>query len=241
MPRFGRRKRQEQQEPLPCLELCLSMWEDWWFLMDIENRVAQAVNRQPKFVREDAVVNWSRFRDFLLLVHHPPSEGNATNSLLDFCAPTEARPKYDPAFDRVATALATWCRSSRRIYRLSAELQALLRATSLKDVRWSDVVLPFASFAVELPQPIVGANGHIYDFVLVSSYLGVYEEGVREKRVDFRFFSTKRNSYVPLTQARREHFSSLLRQENWQRMVDDWNRQFKQLGRCWEHDQHQSP
>ncbi len=66
--------------------------------------------------------------------------------------------------------LYNWTVGSRRVFRLSEDLQTLIAATSLEDVKLGDLRFPFDSFAIELPVPIVGESGNRYDMLLFASH-----------------------------------------------------------------------
>ena len=92
--------------------------------------------------------------------------------------------------------LAAWMTASRRVFRLDPDLQALLGATSLKDVTLSDVRLPFESFALALDEPIrCPFTGREFDLLLFST-LSVMEEGVTEWAVTL--FNRELQDWRPL-------------------------------------------
>ncbi len=67
--------------------------------------------------------------------------------------------------------LAYWCVGSRRVYHIDEDLQAILLATSLKDLTWADVKPPFETFGISLPRPIRGGPGKKNDFLMLSPLL----------------------------------------------------------------------
>ena len=214
MPRLGRRKRNQGGfRNTPALELVLAMWEDYWRVMDLENQMATAAGTEPMYAREGALINAPRFRDFLL-------------SLLSYAGKVSVEPFFGkeiraPAgmnVDAVAVELATWCWKSRRIYSIDTELQALLAATSLKDVIWDDIRLPFDSFGIQLAQPICMTDGTKYDFVLISRHMAQFQPSKEIKMaVLFILFSTKRNEYMPLTQSQLNELQALIQQRKWRK------------------------
>ena len=68
--------------------------------------------------------------------------------------------------------LGKWSVSSRRIYYLPDDLVLQLQATSLKELTFRDVKLPFSSFCIALESPLVDEHGKEFDFFLVSDILG---------------------------------------------------------------------
>lgn len=63
--------------------------------------------------------------------------------------------------------LGWWCVDSRRVYHIDRDLQALLMATKLDDLRWEDLHFPFDSFGISLEVP-VNSKGKGCDFILIS-------------------------------------------------------------------------
>jgi len=53
--------------------------------------------------------------------------------------------------ETIASRILQWSAESRRVYALSREMVDELSRTSLRDMLWSDVRLPFPSFAIRLP------------------------------------------------------------------------------------------
>jgi len=66
----------------------------------------------------------------------------------------------------LAAQVASWTRSSRRIYHIPEDLQLLLTATTLDDVNWSMIRWPFESFLITFDLPLV-LGGEEIDSILV--------------------------------------------------------------------------
>lgn len=195
------------------LEKCLRAWEDWWFLVGILNRVLRSTGRPPLCSDERAVLNWRNFRKFLL----SHSRGDRPVNMRDFQAPANMQNGDAMFLTSLPTPLAAWCGQSRRIYTLQTELQALLNATSLEGVRWSDVSLPFQAFAIKLSQPFTDAEAELdYDFILLSAYIAELPSGQQIPTVDLRAFATSCDCYEPLTEANRQNLSNRLRNGEWE-------------------------
>ncbi len=74
---------------------------------------------------------------------------------------------FDPQA-MVPFSVLAWNSQSRRIYSLSRDLQTLLEATSLKNIRWKDVFFPFNSFVIELDEPLKSSVGTEFDCIMFS-------------------------------------------------------------------------
>ena len=100
-----------------------------------------------------------------------------------------------------AEMLAAWTISSRRVYQLDTDLQALLGATSLKEVTMADVQLPFESFGLALVEPIMGSDGETYDFLLFAPILSPWgEEDPSVKKIfALILLNTKLKEWRPTT------------------------------------------
>ena len=205
MPRLGRRARAEMEPPIPWLELVLRAWEDFWWLVHHINRLLVATGGTALCSNRGSVLNAGRFRDCLLGIHDPERQ----RELYEFIPPADMKRSlsYEGGYP---LALARWSVHSRRIYKLDSDLQALLQATSLKGVLWSDVQLPFDSFAIELAQPLIDSEGNRFGFLLVSTPLPYeLEEDISPKDlIDFRCFGTKGMKYAPLNTQQRERIQT---------------------------------
>ena len=76
------------------------------------------------------------------------------------------------AFERLPEMLQQWCRSGRRAYSPTPDLQKFLEIASVGEMHWKDILFPFPSFAIKLPIPIMlreGPKGELIDTVLVST------------------------------------------------------------------------
>lgn len=160
------------------LENLLGLWEDFCFLQGtaIEYHLAMGVAHPTDFgggyrhwqsLRAD-ILRWDSFdrRKYALSVEHTEDLG---------------------AFAAIPQMVGQWCQSSRRVFQLSRELQALLLATSVKNMTFDDVHLPFPSFLLELARPIEDPEGHVIDSVLVVTGPETSSKG--EVKHWFRLFS----------------------------------------------------
>lgn len=202
------------------LETVLHAWEDLWYLAGVAERIRQADGQPPLYKHEKAIVNWSQLRKTILKtsIRRPQSldmthfMSPALNEASSNLTGEAAQPLELMLLPTMGTAIAGWCLQSRRIYYLSPDLMALLNATSLDRVRWKDVSLPFASFAISLGKPIVDPAGDVFDYILVTSLQDTTTESLF---LDFRFFVAGCDQYTPLNEANKHNIEQRMRQRNW--------------------------
>lgn len=195
------------------LEKCLRAWEDWWYLIGILNRVLRSTGRAPLCSNDRAVTHWLDYRKFVL--RHGVA-GHTTN-MSNFDAPADMPNGGEMFLTGLPIPILEWCGQSRRVYTIQAELQALLNATSLEGVRWSDVSLPFKAFALNLSQPFTDGELEVnYDFILLCAYIVGLPNGQQIPTVDLRAFATSCDLYEPLTEANRQNLSNRLRNREWE-------------------------
>jgi hypothetical protein len=110
--------------------------------------------------------------------------------------------------------LFAWNRYSRRVFHLSSELQLLLSATSLKDIRWGEIRWPFKSFVLTLDEPVEDNQGNEFDCVLVTN-LSSTINAWRLKGSDilsFTLLSTRLKEYRPID---REMINKISKPRKW--------------------------
>jgi hypothetical protein len=149
------------------LEKCLQFWEDRNLLFYLGAKVQpESGKRLPTSPYHD------QFRKYL------NSEVMLDNELSD------GRFGFDKAFENSQFSeaestlqvfpycLASWVKSSRRVFKVESDLQMLLDATSLEGVTYGDIRFPFQSFMVELERPLVDDQLQRYSSILVTSDQG---------------------------------------------------------------------
>lgn len=153
-------------DPVNRLEESLRIWED---ICAYAHWMARFVNKftggNANAVLNGPTLHSKTFRSALLQALNSP--------LLEFDSDkylgTQVVADQIGAIHWLPLHLWLWTQSSRRIYRLTPELQLLLTATAPKGMKWEDISLPFDSFAVSLGSPITEPkNGKLYDLMLVS-------------------------------------------------------------------------
>ena len=148
------------------LERCLRAWEDYWFLLELLEAANPSASKRLK---NDAMVNHRAFR--LLLLQRGVSR-LGSDELVDltrFLPPADIAAEVPPTFANLPCLIASWSVHSRRIYSMSAELQAVLRSTSIHRMRWADLSLPFPAFGIQLEQPIRDPDGEEFSLVFLNS------------------------------------------------------------------------
>jgi hypothetical protein len=199
------------------------------------------------------IINYKKlaaFRPWLLNLHsrikqqgqRPEEVVLSASDITDWVCTTADLPKswVNGTIGLVPLHLSCWTLNSRRIYEISGELQTLLMATSLKEVRWSDVDWPFLSFAMSLEQPMrslpddLGSDFLIvYQCSLPQSWMKYgRREGVPDNYEEPVFMaegfnSSRLNEYQPLTQAQKDDLTRRLghartRRSTLRQLEADW-------------------
>lgn len=118
--------------------------------------------------------------------------------------------------------LFAWSKSSRRVFHLSRDFQTLLSATSLDDVCWGEVRLPFQSFVLTLDENIVDVNGNNFDTILVTNLSSVTKKWEGSAFLEIAILSTKLEAYHPVD---KEKIAKITKPKKW----DDEKMQQKML------------
>lgn len=134
------------------------------------------VRTTNEFMFNSALANHAEFEKTLLDVHTTGFDWGKFIGL-------ENRQQYDWDTDIKSAAeidlwwemssipgmVASWTYHSRRVYTIPEDLQLLLASTSLENVDWTRVRMPFGSFLLNLAVPIEDPDGGSYDSILVTS------------------------------------------------------------------------
>jgi hypothetical protein len=129
------------------------------------------------------------------------------------------------SYCQLPASLAAWTMHSRRVYRLSQDLQRILLVTSLERIRWTDVLLPFPSFAIELYEPV----RQDFKFILITTD---YDEGDSTPFLTMRCFTESQSQYVPLDMLSRERIQTLVHRKNWREAEVCINERFRRASRA---------
>jgi len=193
------------------LEQALRLWEDACFLSQAIHHLEIANGQKTAIPLSGPIVHYAEFRDFVL----------------------RALPNFDPLdFDRrfmgsadlskvlgdlwnLPHSLLLWSACSRRVYHLNADIQLLFNATSVSNICWQDIGLPFEAFAISLERPILGTTlNQEYDVILFSNYqvapgLFFYE---------FRLLPTSLQNYQPLSQEEINLVKDFIKRKKWHKL-----------------------
>lgn len=122
----------------------------------------------------------------------------------------------------VPVHVASWMAESRRGYRLSRDLQALLNATSLKGVTWSGIPWPSGAFVIGLEEPLLTAKeGAPIDAIMVNGLqLADPAGGPPKSIISFRLL-TKRLENAPLESVAKARMEKALAGKSWQTLATD--------------------
>jgi hypothetical protein len=132
--------------------------------------------------------------------------------------------------------LASWIISSRRVFTISENLMLRFLAASYSKYKWSDLLWPFDSFAIDFETPLVfkdGAQDNIeISLILVSSFYNVCGDNVISDKDGFEVssFATsindRRRTSEFLSSREREILDNNVRHKRWRKV----NNRIRQLG-----------
>ncbi|MBI4087276.1 MAG: hypothetical protein HY434_00390 [Candidatus Liptonbacteria bacterium] len=198
------------------LEQALRLWEDSCFLF---GKCAELDRLGVKILEEgipalNPFFHWHEFRDYLL------SDQSRVFNSGRFEATDESGERvlmeHLSAYTCLPLALWCWNKHSRRIFRVSEELQTLLNLTSLDGMAWSDIPWPFESFAVTLDAPLaLPRGGHLpdarFDTIIVYTHFVPVGDGTGLKKlIRFLLLDSELGNRVPLSRFDREEIDGLL-------------------------------
>lgn len=174
------------------LEALLHLWEDHIFIQS-----CASLTQSKPLVKAEAY--WPEFRKALLRAR------SATEFDPSRYAPTRASREE---LHLIPFYLWHWVSESKRVFRLSHEMQRRFSRISFGNVLLSEVQLPFNSFGVELAESVT----HLFDnrFVLVTLFNLRYEGSDRSNRL-FDIMSTTPDlaGYQGITPTRRRYILDL--------------------------------
>ena len=227
----------DPKNPVLRLEQALRHWEDTCYYQLENNAYLRSVGRALPHQADETLRRAPALRSSLLV------SGSGDLDIDQFIQPVEETGKALWQLVQLPLMLAIWTMASRRIFQVSSELQALLNATSLNGIRWSDVRLPFPSFAVALPSPIVGNDGRAYDCVMVTQSGGPIDEQLAAEvsritgratapsetfsMLEFRLLPSALGTTSPVSRFDKEHVSKGKARKDPQK-VQHWLKRIKQ-------------
>ena len=138
------------------LEQALRVWEQVNYLISLRIQMRQLLDPPSPLPFAGPIVHAPEFRKYLL------DRSTVCFDVERFIGPSELQSFQEKnsgvAFVYLPICLKSWSQNSRRVYQLSPDLQVMLGYTSLKGIRWSDIRLPFESFALSLETPNCGSR-----------------------------------------------------------------------------------
>ncbi len=193
------------------LEGALRHWENTCYTLHIESLLSRLSGQYPEKIlpEEGPLVHTYTFRKHLLSLQNEPFDyGKYVGSSVI----QEELGKYGNFLQWLPCSLASWTKSSRRIFHVSADLAYLLMATSLKDIAWADVPWPFDSFAINLELPILDKRGNKVDHILISKETGFV---AKEEVLSLRGFSPGYTSIDSIGVQTRLRITEAIRKKKW--------------------------
>ncbi len=199
---------------VPALEGMLSAWEDAHFLdsltHNIEGRFTDEGKEKAKALlsaKRGPQFHWREFRQFLLTAR-------ATTKL-------DSRFSWDDASVNLAAQVLSWSANSRRVFKLSKEIQSALERIELGNTQLPDLIWPFPSFVIELAEPL-GAPGDTSSTILVSSPYIHYDkdfslefgEDILQNVKMVRTIPDAFKEYSPIDAEKKNKIERLVRQQN---------------------------
>lgn len=144
----------EKRNDAAVLEMALRSWEDLMYMNQVQLLKAGGQPSGP-------TKHWSSFRDYLLHYRH------------DQPFDREKFVSNDPdgQLVHIPAVVAAWVSHSKRIFRLSKDMQSRFSVIKLGNMRVSDVLMPFPAFGIQFDTPIQsGYDRFALNFMLVSNY-----------------------------------------------------------------------
>lgn len=204
---------------VPTLEQLLRAWEDSWLLLNAHAAADAGQGHARRIPAERAMVNWRRFRRFLVQAHQLAAQtDDGILSTGDFDRPENMPDESRGFLVDMAAIFGTWQLTSRRSYRLSREVGAILRHTSIGDVTWNDLEPPFPCFVIELDEPWVdpdsGPQKRAYQTLVATRFFTTTQAGPRPYW-ELRFVDARLGNYQPVTRLQRERLDTMVRRQQW--------------------------
>ena len=175
------------------LEQSLRIWEDFCFIINLLVRTQNRKKIKTDYHLYGPFLHFAEFRNYLLKSYHDFDMHEFSQKFLE--DRFSGQPLILKDMAEIPFELALWSYSSRRVYHLKSDMCYLLNATSIKNVCWKNVKLPFDAFAITLDEPIIGAHlNEEYDCILVSSHNA---SGLTV--LSIRLINSKVKTYTPIS------------------------------------------
>lgn len=190
------------------LDQTLRYWEERCFLLNAETQLARGVGVRPRVPFSGPIVHYPDLRGHLLRSYDEEFDKErflgSDMRIADRLSPLSSFPY----------ALYEWSKHSRRIFRISEDLQVQLENTSLDGVLWSDVKFPFDAYGIELESPISLSDDTSQDFILVHGF----DLGNRRRGIVIRMLPTKLDEVHFLSKKERQTVTNLTTRRKWDRL-----------------------
>jgi hypothetical protein len=198
-----------KKEKISHLETALQLYLDIWRLYRFTHRAALGLGLPAPWTAHNAHEHSNELPGYLMQLRNSIAGVERFDPPIDF--PLVQETLFGHWMPR---GLALWNSSSRQVYGPTAELQAVLEATSLSETTWDDFLPPFASYGIKLGRPLTNAEGKKYDFMLICIMPGNVN-GKDERLFNLWLFpETYPNApHVALEQSQR--IQTLLKSRRW--------------------------
>lgn len=203
------------------IDQALRAWEDALFLQEM--LTISSHKGQVDRSMHPLIWNWSQFRRFLIEADENVMDVNRFGINEDPLTgtPTQKMVGDHPVFNTFllseckldAYAFLAWMTESRRVFGLNTELTHLLANTSLSQLRWADIKLPFNGFAIIPEEPII-ADGASFDCLIVRR-AGNEERGT----IWITGFRSSLKDLPRLSKATKQKMHAAVRARDWQSLA----------------------
>jgi hypothetical protein len=186
-----------QQTKATVLEKILKYWEDTMFTFWFQFSLKKIQPLGP-------VAHWESFREY--------ARTFCVGQKFDMARYYDVPEDVDlGSFKIIPLMLVSWLSNSKRVFRVSGDMQSRLESIRLGNMRLSDLVFPFPSFCVELGMELLGSNGSNYDFILVHDTNKLLFPDLPENKIrSFTTFSSKNTTYCGMSREKMAELRSHL-------------------------------
>lgn len=194
------------------MEQALEAWETICFLRqmkfetDLLDLPASDQARLREVMYQGPEKHWRTFREYLLQFRGSDFDVHRYLDLSGWGG------EGSEAYGLIAPMLAAWTAYSRRVLRLTPQLQVELELTSISNLRWADILWPYDAFLIGLGRPIEFESGRTYDYLLVSTRAyGWMDAGHRPPDLMIMLLPENLAEFPFLTEKKRRRIERLIR------------------------------
>lgn len=146
------------------LEQALATYRATCFYLSRWAKALQIPHLTPRFPIAGPIVHGEKLDDYL--AKNPEAIGE------QFTGPAELREVLTRTVGNVRLhfplMIGAWAQHSRRIYRVSEDLQLLFDGTDVENIDLRSVRWPFSAFAIAPERPLIDSTGRRHDCILVA-------------------------------------------------------------------------